>query len=385
MGVPQLADLVLETANAPGTGIITLGGAPDGRQTFADAFPAGGEVFYYASDGAQTEWGVGTLTVGSPNTLVRTKVLGNLFGTENALNFTSGITVWCEVPAQCAPSLDDTGLLPVSGSPDYDRDVALSAKAAEKRYLALGSNSPQTISGPVQIEDVAQFSKAVTITGDQPTIHFTRSGEPQWDVWVGDDGILYIRSFDLNGKFITDYARFKPGVGIEFVPEVTLSGGAIVPDITDFTSKGALSAKTADGRYIKSVLADGTTNARITDIQEDASGNLIVTRSDGTTASYSPSSWGTITNGWWYKVGGMLTQVFTFSNKSTSAVVFPIAFSDKPIIHPTGIDSSVVQASVGYESIKPTGFTVTAWWAGGSSGFNWNWTGTLMITATGPA
>ena len=64
MAAPQLADLVLETSNAPGTGPIVLGGAPDGRQTFADAFPAGGAVYYYASDGQQTEWGVGTMSVG---------------------------------------------------------------------------------------------------------------------------------------------------------------------------------------------------------------------------------------------------------------------------------------------------------------------------------
>lgn len=135
MGVPQLADLVLETANAPGTGAFTLGGAPDGRQTFADAFPNGGDVYYYASDGVQSEWGVGTLTVGSPNVLVRKTIIGNLFGTTSALNFTSGVTVYCEVPAKKMPSLDDDGQLPVSGSPDFTRDVAVSAKAADFRYV----------------------------------------------------------------------------------------------------------------------------------------------------------------------------------------------------------------------------------------------------------
>lgn len=163
MGIPQIADLVLETANAPGTGAIILGGAMDGRQTFADAFPTGGEVYYYASDGTQTEWGVGTLTLGSPNTLARTTVLGNLFGSKNALNFTSSITVWSEIPAQRTQSLDDTGMLPVTANPDFARDVALSAKVAENRYGAIGkvlqlnTSSTQVVFGPVT------FSGTITV------------------------------------------------------------------------------------------------------------------------------------------------------------------------------------------------------------------------------
>ncbi|MFT8795159.1 MAG: phage tail protein [Acetobacter orientalis] len=137
MAAPQLADLVLETSNAPGTGPIVLGGAPDGRQTFADAFPAGGEVYYYASDGQQTEWGVGTLTVGSPNTLARTTVLGNLFGTKTVLNFTQNITVWCEIPAARSPTLDGAGYLPLKNSPDFTQDVALGAKDADARYAKI--------------------------------------------------------------------------------------------------------------------------------------------------------------------------------------------------------------------------------------------------------
>lgn len=216
MGIPQLADLVLETANAPGTGAIILGGAPEGRQTFADAFPAGGEVFYYASDGQQTEWGIGTLVVGSPNTLARTKVLGNLFGTANALNFSSSITVWCEVPAQNAPAMDDTGLLPVSGNPDWDRDVALSAKAAEKRYAAAGSyldlakTEQQKVAGPVA-----------------------------------------------------------------FAGEVTLGGKTTVPAISDYGGDDALSGKSAEARYTRSAPADGSTDKRITDIWENADGRTV--------------------------------------------------------------------------------------------------------------
>lgn len=135
MGTPQLADLVLETANAPGTGAFTLNGAPEGRQTFADAFPNGGDVYYYASDGTQSEWGVGTLTVGTPNTLVRKTIIGNLFGSTSALNFTASVTIWNEAPARAVALRDDNNQLPVPASQDFSQDVALSAKAAEDRYL----------------------------------------------------------------------------------------------------------------------------------------------------------------------------------------------------------------------------------------------------------
>ncbi|MFT9359531.1 hypothetical protein [Acetobacter okinawensis] len=174
MGIPQVADLVLESANAPGTGAFILGGAPDGRQTFADAFPAGGEVYYYASDGTQTEWGIGTLTLGSPNTLARTTVLGNLFGSKNALNFTASITVWSEIPAQRTQSLDDAGMLPVSGNPDFARDVALSAKVADGRYGAIGkvlqltSTAVQAVTGPVTFSGITMVPTPTDYTQKQP-------------------------------------------------------------------------------------------------------------------------------------------------------------------------------------------------------------------------
>lgn len=173
MGIPQVADLVLESANAPGTGAFILGGAPDGRQTFADAFPAGGEVYYYASDGTQTEWGIGTLTLGSPNTLARTTVLGNLFGSKNALNFTASITVWSEIPAQRTQSLDDAGMLPVSGNPDFTRDVALSAKVADGRYGAIGkvfqlaSTAVQDVTGPVTFSGITMVPTPTDYTQKQ--------------------------------------------------------------------------------------------------------------------------------------------------------------------------------------------------------------------------
>ncbi|MGG6430620.1 phage tail protein [Acetobacter ghanensis] len=214
MGVPQLADLVLETANAPGTGAFTLGGAPDGRQTFADAFPNGGDVYYYASDGVQSEWGVGTLTVGSPNVLVRKTIIGNLFGTTSALNFTSGVTVYCEVPAKKTPSLDDDGQLPVSGSPDFTRDVALSAKVADARYLMVNSPDEQTVEGPVN------YASTLMITGDNPELRFNRKGTTNWSKWLGPDGTLILQRLGSDGSYQADYIRYLPSGEIDFAQPI---------------------------------------------------------------------------------------------------------------------------------------------------------------------
>lgn len=188
-------------------------------------------------------------------------------------------------------------------------------------FLPLGGGN---VTGPVQ------FAETVTITGDQPAIHFTRPGVPQWDIWVGDDGILYIRSFDASGKWLTDYVRFKPGAGIEFLPKVTLFGGATVPDITDFTSKGVLNAVTADARYVRSVPAAGGTNVRIVDVQEDAAGNLIATKSDSTTAKYAPSSYGTFAGGYWIQTGNIRQIWWSQTVHAGETVPFPFAFAAPP-------------------------------------------------------
>lgn len=334
MGIPQLADLVLETANAPGTGAIILGGAPEGRQTFADAFPAGGEVFYYASDGQQTEWGIGTLVVGSPNTLARTKVLGNLFGTANALNFSSSITVWCEVPAQNAPAMDDTGLLPVSGNPDWGRDVALSAKAAEKRYATAGSyldlakTDQQKVAGPVA------FSSAVT-----------------------------------------------------------LGGKTTVPAISDYGGDDALSGKSAEARYTRSAPAAGSTDKRITDIWKNADGRTVTGDGAGSNVLASLSDLPMADP----NMKLQIFRVQLFFNNAIMTVPFPKAFKPGTSPYVMIPSSQEINGALWYSvlgicdgtddqgtSIANTAFNVfKIGWAGGSGFYGNTGTVTFDVFAAG--
>jgi len=115
VAAPLLLDLVLETATNPGTASFVLNGAVQDRRSFASAAPGGGQVCYFADDGTQAEWGVGVLTVGTPNTLSRQTVTGTTQNTAQALNFTGTVRVYSWVPASYTPVLDGNGSLVLRG------------------------------------------------------------------------------------------------------------------------------------------------------------------------------------------------------------------------------------------------------------------------------
>ncbi|MEJ5118424.1 hypothetical protein WH158_13485 [Gluconobacter cerinus] len=115
MAAPLLLDLVLETSTTPGTASFVLNGAVQDRRSFAAAAPGGGQVFYFADDGTQAEWGVGVLTVGTPNTLSRQTIRGTTQNSTSALNFTGTVRVYSWVPSSYLPLLDGNGLLTVAG------------------------------------------------------------------------------------------------------------------------------------------------------------------------------------------------------------------------------------------------------------------------------
>ncbi|WP_338331987.1 hypothetical protein [Acetobacter sp. LMG 32666] len=114
---------------------------------------------------------------------------------------------------------------------------------------------------------------------------------------------------------------------------VAFGGRMQVPSISAFTGLDALNAVTAEGRYVRSVPAAGGTNVRIVDVQEDAAGNMIATRADGTTQSYTPGSAGIIpatsTLGavYWTRQGDILTQSFQIvAAYSGMYQAFPFAY-----------------------------------------------------------
>ncbi|QHC36469.1 hypothetical protein [Komagataeibacter xylinus] len=118
------------------------------------------------------------------------------------------------------------------------------------------------------------------------------------------------------------------------------SGKVLVPDVVDFTTQEALSAKVAEARYIGSVLAAGSTDVRVTDIQVGSDGSLSVTGSDGNTYDYVQSS--IIQSGAVFieRTGKLIKQVFTVTlpkgqGSSSLVVTLPVALSTA-IISGTG-------------------------------------------------
>jgi len=105
----QLQDRVLETANSPGTGTVTLLGASLGYQSFNTALTSGNTTYYTIADlgGANWEVGVGTFT--SPNQLARNTILDSSGG-GSIVNFSSGIqNVFITYPAEKSVNLDASG------------------------------------------------------------------------------------------------------------------------------------------------------------------------------------------------------------------------------------------------------------------------------------
>lgn len=129
----MLRNLVRETANNPGTGsAVTLGGAPAGFRTFAAEFGAGAPVFYFITDGAQTEAQAGTLTVGPPASLSRgTPIWTSVHGVTNParLNFTGTVSVFCQLPANRAMYADGAGIW--DGQGRRFRNIAKGTDAAD--------------------------------------------------------------------------------------------------------------------------------------------------------------------------------------------------------------------------------------------------------------
>lgn len=182
----QLGNYVLETATSPGTGGFTLNGAEANRRAFSAAFPSGGNVFYFADDGSQAEWGIGTLTVGTPSTLARSTVLGNTAGTKVALNFPGSVEVYNEIPAEMVPVLEQDGSLTLAGGltvkgktlvqnvDDFTSQEAVPAAQADLRYLQLATGLLNT--------DTAVKAFWVDLT--------TETGFPRFGV-TGADGKTY--------------------------------------------------------------------------------------------------------------------------------------------------------------------------------------------------
>lgn len=117
-----LADRVQETSTTSGTGTLTLNGAVNGFQSFANGVGNGNTCYYTIYDTVAYTWevGVGTYTT-SGSTLTRTTVLSNSSHTTSLINFAGNLmNVWVDYPAEKAVIQDTNGNISYNNSsPGY--------------------------------------------------------------------------------------------------------------------------------------------------------------------------------------------------------------------------------------------------------------------------
>ena len=142
----KLLSAVMETAGNPGMSSFILDGAVSGCWSFAQANAKDGQLYYFADDGSQAEWGIGTLSIGTPNTLARTTVLGTTAGTAVPLNFEGLVTIRSWPPAARTPLLNDDGTLSCADASTPGTQSAVNARSMHTLVYGRSDMASQFVS-----------------------------------------------------------------------------------------------------------------------------------------------------------------------------------------------------------------------------------------------
>ena len=182
----SVADRVWETAAAPGTGNVSMGGAKTGYQAFSAAFSSGNTIYYaiVLQGGALWEVGENNLTSGSPWTLARSApgVLAGSSGVGALVNFTSGtVDVFCDgapaavvalIYAAVQSSRQITAGTGLAGGGDLSADRSLALASITAAILAATPFGPFTTIASATTTDLStvatvgvSISGTTTITG----------------------------------------------------------------------------------------------------------------------------------------------------------------------------------------------------------------------------
>ena len=154
----MLNNFILQTVSAPGTAVnCNLITAPAGRLNFSQKFTTGAVMFYFLDDGTQTEWGIATLTTGSPDVLARTTVIGNSAGTTARLNFAGSTRAYNECPGENTLYKDSTGtanlgLTAIVEPANGTQTLALTNSGSSGINLKLTGNGATTPSKTIRVQ-----------------------------------------------------------------------------------------------------------------------------------------------------------------------------------------------------------------------------------------
>ena len=214
-----LNERVKETTTTTGTGALSLGGASDGFETFAQGIGNSNTTYYaiFHSTADEFEVGLGTLD-GDSSDLTRTTIYASS-NSDSAVNFSAGTkTVFCTMPAARSVFLDADG------------DVTLGAN------LDVGGNL--TVTG------TTTFNGGTLTLGDANTDNIVFGGEVDSDIIPDDDG-----TYDLGSASKEWQDLFIDG---------TANIDALVADTAD------INGGTIDGAIIGGASAAAITGTAIT-------------------------------------------------------------------------------------------------------------------------
>jgi len=201
----MIYDFVKETASAPGSSTtFNLGGATAPFVTFASVISNGGTSFYLMVDATQAEWGIETLTHGSPNTLSRTTVIGNTAGTTAKLNFSGTTTVYCALPGAHSVFIDADGAVRLGGAPANAR----LAVSHDGTTAPISTNTPGTGSSlAIGILNGSGLVGSITTSGSSTAFNTSSDYRLKTVYGPADPSIIDgLRVYDV--AFISDGARY---------------------------------------------------------------------------------------------------------------------------------------------------------------------------------
>lgn len=226
----RTGDRAKETALAPGTGDVSLGGAVVGFTAFSAITGMGnGDIVYYAISDGGANWEVGLGTYASSgNKLQRTTILRSS-NSNAAVNFTNPITVWSDAPAVKLPLLDVGGNLLIGttlvvGDPANSKislagifrttfdSPAVPNGGATIKYQGLQSNAVYLVSTSVEAAGGVATCCGLVLTGDSNNIAATVSLAAPY--YTG--GVLQAHLQNINAE--VDFAFDPPNsLGFQFV------------------------------------------------------------------------------------------------------------------------------------------------------------------------
>lgn len=297
-----LKDRVKETAPAPGTGTISLGGATAGFQAFS-AIGNGNVTYFAIVDSISGEWEVnyGTYTT-SGATLTRNATPLSSSAAGALVNFTGAVEVFCTYPSEKAIYEETTGNVLIDGGPitvigDSVTTYATFDAALGEMYANINSFAQfyaQNLNdGSSASTDIVAYNDAGDGTDNFIDMGISSSNytDAAYPIFTPGSGYVYNNGGELiigsqtddvllfaGGVATTDWAAridkttkllttkagltvggALTGVGASFTAPVTSTSSMVAPGATEFITRAYVDEATSNGFHVHTPVLVATT------------------------------------------------------------------------------------------------------------------------------